>query len=83
MKPHEWLGFVASALVYSAIFLIAVIVYGGPGARAVAVASALVACFSQYIGQDQSRRAYVASIYFAYLGFILALLALILFARGI
>jgi hypothetical protein len=80
MNPITWLGFVLSACVFAVIFLGGVIVYGGAFSRDAALAAAYFGCISQFVGQDQ--RAFKASIYAAYAGFVLAGLALLLFMAG-
>lgn len=84
-QPHVFLAYVASALVFGSLFVIGVLIYGGPVSRPFVVAAALFACFSQFIGQDAQRdlRIWRASIVAAYAGFTFALVALIMFARGL
>lgn len=57
MSVPMFLAYVASALIFGAIFLVGVLVYGGEISRSCALGAALFACFSQFIGQDAARDA--------------------------
>lgn len=84
MTPVMQACYAFAATVFSAIFLVAIIVYGEEWARLAALAATFAACASQFTAQDAANdlRIYVASIYLAYASFILALVALLLFAAG-
>ena len=62
-----------SSALFAAIFLVAVMVFGGVWARNIAMIAAFLACVSQFTAQDPG--AYRVSIYSAYAAFVVALLA--------
>lgn len=80
MNPIAWLGFILSGCVFASIFLVSIIVYGGDLSRQIAVAAALFACMSQFVGQDT--RHHKVSIYIAYVCFALSAFALFAFSMG-
>lgn len=84
MTPVQQGGFIFSACVFAAIFLVGIIVYGGEWARIAALSAAFAACASQFTAQDAHTdiKIWRASIYLAYASFILALVALLLFGAS-
>lgn len=75
------LMFAISATAFAAIFLVSIIVFGGPAARSIAIFASFLACISQFTGQDAA--AYRISIGAAYAAFIAGLIAFIAFAWGV
>ena len=73
MSPIMHACFAVTAAVFAAIFLIAIIVYGGVVARNIAIGASFLACASQFTGQDE--QAYRISRYFAWAAFAAALVA--------
>ncbi|MBX8825256.1 hypothetical protein [Ochrobactrum sp. SFR4] len=71
-----------SACLFAAIALCSIVAYGGEWARNTAILSSLFACFSQFVAQDTSWRAYAASIIAAYFSFGLLALAFYWLAIG-
>lgn len=69
------LMYAISSSVFAAIFLISIIVYGEDTARFLAILAAMLACFSQFIAQDDDAR--VPSILMAYASFLTGLAALV------
>ena len=73
-------AFALSATLFAALFLAAVMYFGGPIARDAAIAAAFVACVSQFSGQDPE--AYKISIYSAYFSFIIGIFAYLALVTG-
>lgn len=73
MTPIMHVCFAITAAVFAAIFLVAIIVFGGVTARNIAIGAAFLACASQFTGQDE--QAYRISRYFAWAAFVAALVA--------
>lgn len=67
------LAFAISATLFGVLFLGAVIAFGGDLSRNVAIASAFLACASQFLGQDP--KGWRISIYIAYGAFVSSLFA--------
>ncbi|WP_420959361.1 hypothetical protein [Brucella sp. IR073] len=76
----EFLGFALSATVFSAVFLVGIIVYGGEFSRAVALVAAFLAAASQFVGQD--RQHWRISVLLAYAAFALGLFGLFAMIGG-
>ncbi|WP_312809343.1 hypothetical protein [Agrobacterium cavarae] len=72
--------FAITAAVFAAIFLVAVIVYGGVAARNMAVVASFIACASQFTGQEP--RSWKLSLYLAYAAFVAAFFALLFLLLG-
>jgi len=73
MPPIMNVCFAITAAAFAAIFLVAVMVFGGVMARNVAIAAAFLGCASQFTGQDT--KAWKLSLYLAYGAFIAGLFA--------
>lgn len=76
----ERIMFAISSSVFAAIYLGALIVYGGEWTRNAAAAAAFLACVSQFCGPDP--KAYRVSIYSAYGAFAAGLFAYFCMVMG-
>lgn len=79
-KGLEFISFALSASIFSAVFLVGIIVYGGDFSRPIALLAALSGAMSQFVGQD--RQHWRVSIMCAYLAFALGLVSLIIMMIG-
>lgn len=64
------IAFAITASMFAAVYLVAIMVFGGETARNVAIAAAFLGCASQYCGPDP--KAWRLSIYLAYAAFVAA-----------
>jgi len=71
--------FALSAMAFAVLYLGSIIVLGHPVARTVAIAVALLGVFSQFVAQDDAPAARAAHFVATYIGFVLALVALVVF----
>lgn len=77
---NERAMFAITAVMFSAIFLVSTIVYGGDMARNVAIGSAFLGTVSQYAGPDPA--SFRLSIYAAYGAFMTGLFAFFCLIAG-
>lgn len=69
-----------SATAFSIAFIVLIMVFGGHEARVAVMLAAFLGIFSQFAAQDIDAR--VIHLIVSYLGFVAALLGLVLFALG-
>lgn len=75
------IAYALTAAVFAAIFLVAVMVFGGETARNIAILAAFLGCASQFTAQDE--RAYLVSIRLAYACFVAGLSSYIALLMGL
>lgn len=74
------IAFAITAAMFAAIYLVAIMVFGGEWARDAAIAAAFFGCAAQFTAQDA--KAYKVSIHAAYLSFAIGALAYVWLVLG-
>lgn len=80
MNPIMQFLYAITAATFAAIFLVAIILYGGETARNTAIAASFLACASQFSAQEP--RSWKLSLYLAYAAFVAALFAFLCLLMG-
>jgi hypothetical protein len=70
--------FALCAVIFAVTALAGLISFGDAEVRKLAIASALLGCFSQFAGQGASKMEARLSVALAYIGFLLAMIAVVI-----